>query len=501
MVVAPILSAACHEITGTKIRESPPDTVTVRRLVEIYQNLENGQMQEWEATLGMPVGLYTQQIAGVQAQPRQFDLYQFLAADADPGFQSIVMSASNARTLQTLGHKINDSLWIGIGKVWEAAAAGDAASIWGAIPYTQAFDRSHYPDPVFDPQPTVYQMVAAQLDSAIGVYLAARPGPRHGPDTAELIYRGQPPESLATIYTEVAHTLRARYDLHQAGANPAYFALALQEAQQGISDPRHDWNWYNDGSETQNNATYSLVTGHSAGQLAPSATLINLMHQRIAEGLDTATDRLNFYFVDTANTSIACDSMCHGYRPGGDVAEAGGGGTSDFNLLNYGAGFRQPYVTWTETQLILAEAALATGNALLAQRALTAVRAHEVYGADVSGDRLASGAVACGGPCMFHPQPPVAATLQNIIEEKYIDLFLSAEVWSDFRRTCLPYIAAAPATVADSVPRPGGLPERFPYGQTIAGDKNAPNVGPNAHNADSPRVCPSYAFFGHPAAY
>jgi len=457
-------------------------------------------MQEWESTIGMPVGLYTQQIAGIAAQPQRFDLYQFLAVDADPGFQSIVMSVTNARALQTLGRKINDSLWIGIGKVWESAAAGDAASIWGAIPYTQAFDRAHFPNPTFDPQPTVYQDVDAQLDSAIFVYLAAPPLPHGGPDTAELIYRGLPAESLATIYKEVAHTLRARYDLHQAGRDGSYYSLALKEAQQGISDPRHDWNWYNDATEIQNNATYNLVSGHSAGQLAPSATLINLMHARIAEGIDANQDRLDFYFMKFASSG-SCDLSCSGYRPGGDMAEPGGRGTSDFNLLNFGAGFRQPYITWTETQLIVAEAALATGNAILAQRALTAVRAQEVYGVDVSGDRLASGQLACGGPCTFAPQPPVAATLRNIIEEKYIDLFLSAEVWSDFRRTCLPYIAAAPATVTDSMPRGGGLPERFPYGQTLAGDPNAPNVSPGAHNADSPQPCPSYSFFGNPAAY
>jgi hypothetical protein len=480
--------------------QSAPDTVTVRLLAETYQNLETDQMQEWESTLGVPVALYTQQIAGIQAQPRAFDLYAFLAVDADPGFQSILASAMNARTIQTLGHKINDSLWTGIGKVWESAAVGDAASIWGAIPYTQAFDRSHYPDPTFDPQPTVYQNVDGQLDSAIQ-YLAVRPGPQRGPGTAEVIYRGQPPESLATIYTEVAHTLRARYDLHQAGSDPTFYARALLEAEQGIADPRHDWNWYNDGTEPHNNATYNLVTGHSAGQLEPSATLINLMHQRIAEGLDVNQDRLDFYFMSQVNASGSCDATCSGYRPGGDSAEPGGGVTSDFDLLNFGTGFRQPYVTWTENQLILAEAALATGSPLLAERALSAVRAHEVYGADVSGDRLASGSLACGGPCTFAVQRPVPATLANIIEEKYIDLFLSAEVWSDFRRTCLPYIAAAPATVTDPVPRPGSLPERFPYGQSIAGDPNTPNVGANAHNADSPRVCPSYSFFGNPRAY
>jgi hypothetical protein len=184
------------------------------------------------------------------------------------------------------------------------------------------------------------------------------------------------------------------------------------------------------------------------------------------------------------------------------MTEPGGAGTSDFNLLNYGAGFRQPYVTWAETQLIVAEAALATGDANAAARALTAVRSREVYGADASGDVLAAGGVACGGPCTFGAQRPVPVTLRNIIEEKYIDVFLSAEVWSDYRRTCLPYIAAAPASATAASPRPGGLPVRFPYGSTMAStDPNAPNLGPDARNADSPHACPGYAFTGTPSAY
>jgi len=269
-----------------------------------------------------------------------------------------------------------------------------------------------------------------------------------------------------------------------------------------VSDPRHDWNWFNSQTPTANNASYQFITGHSAGQFGPSATLINLMHQRIADGLDANQDRLDFYFVSTANASMSCDQTCTGYRPGGDAAEPGGGGTSDFNLLNNAAGFRQPYITWTETQLIAAEAALAIGNQVEAQRALTAVRSREVYGADVGGDILASGATACGGPCTFAAQPPVPATLRNIMEEKYIDLFLSAEVWSDYRRTCLPYMAAAPATVSAAVPRSSGLPMRFPYGSSImASDPNAPNVGAGARNADTPRGCPAYSFAGVPQAY
>src|SRR5579859_4695145 len=101
------LLAACHEVSGPPIHEGPPDTATVRRLTETYQNLESDQMQEWESTIGMPVGLYTQHVAGIQAQPQRFDLYQFLAVDADPGFQSIVMAVTNARKLQTLGTTIH----------------------------------------------------------------------------------------------------------------------------------------------------------------------------------------------------------------------------------------------------------------------------------------------------------------------------------------------------------------------------------------------------------
>ena len=49
-------------------------------------------------------------------------------------------------------------------------------------------------------------------------------------DGSELIYTGKTADELRAIYTQVAHSLKARYYMHTAATNPAAYALALSEA-------------------------------------------------------------------------------------------------------------------------------------------------------------------------------------------------------------------------------------------------------------------------------
>ena len=48
-----------------------------------------------------------------------------------------------------------------------------------------------------------------------------------------------------------------------------------------------------------------------------------------------------------------------------------------------------------------------------------------------------------------------APLLAEIMDQKYIALFLNAEAYNDYKRTCLPAITE----------RPGGMPGRLFYGQ------------------------------------
>jgi len=179
------------------------------------------------------------------------------------------------------------------------------------------------------------------------------------------------------------------------------------------------------------------------------AALIEILKRRIAQGLEDDA-RLNFYFTPADPPGAPNDFF--GYRPAGATGLVTTGGVYDgsgsavghysgFTFIdpNISPGdFRHPIITWAETQLIGAEAAFHAGGQAAAQPYLDAVRANRFYGT-LDGARV-----------QFPALGSAPASLVNIIEEKYISLFLNPEVWNDYKRTCLP--ALTPATGASQIP-------------------------------------------------
>src|SRR3989475_13109121 len=90
-------------------------------------------------------------------------------------------------------------------RIWEAYFVGTAADIWGDIPYSEAVGGVAQPH--LDPQASVYAAVQARLDTALTLLA----GSGAGPGVADLIYAGN-----KTKWTQVAHTLKARFHLHMA---------------------------------------------------------------------------------------------------------------------------------------------------------------------------------------------------------------------------------------------------------------------------------------------
>src|SRR5712692_5169062 len=162
---------------------------------------------------------------------------------------------------------------------------------------------------------------------------------------------------------------------------------------------------------------------------------------------------------------------------------------STFNAFIDGAtppgDFRQPEITYVETQLIAAEASFRIGGTAAAQPFLDAARTNRAYG-------------ATGGSAVTFPAlPSVPATLQNIMEEKYVALYLNPEVWSDWKRTCLPALATAPPP-GGTAPQNFSIPGRLPYGQTeINANPNTPTtssagvaITSTSINPNQPTACP-----------
>ncbi|MEO8579534.1 MAG: SusD/RagB family nutrient-binding outer membrane lipoprotein, partial [Gemmatimonadales bacterium] len=80
----------------------------------------------------------------------------------------------------------------------------------------------------------------------------------------------------------------------------------------------------------------------------------------------------------------------------------------------------------------------------------------------------------------------VVASLQTIMEEKYIALFQNIEVWNDWKRTCFPTLTPALGKTR--------IPGRLYYGQTE--EQTNPNTPPSSaqnlftvRNPNDPNPC------------
>lgn len=496
-------STACNDfLSGNGISTDPNNIDKLTRPGPLYIGIQAAQGVQFQSQLARNAAMYVQQISGNSRQQIGFDRYAIDPVTIDPYWTSVYGSNRtlnggggllDIRKMQQLARTLGDSLYIGIGKVYEALVIGTAADIWGDIPYREAAD-SNNPTPAFDPQLQIYADLQAQLDSAITIYLPAAGPTNLGPpqDNAELIYAGRDAAGLVEVYTQVAHSLKARFYMHTAEVDPGAYALALAEVPLGINSPANDFNWFADATPNGNNIWWQFQA--TRGDIGPGSAMIDVMQRRIDAGLaDDA--RLNFYFAPAADddgnplgfigyrpTGATNLQVAPGIDPGNGLpGPAGGSFYSGFNFIdpNVDPGdFRQPELTYVETQLIGAEAAFQGGGQGAAQPFLDAARANRGYGA--------RGA----NPNVFPALGSAPATLQNIMEEKYVAQFLNIEAWNDWKRTCLPSLAPAPA-VGSTTPGTTAIAGRMPYGITeINANSHTPNVPPAGRNANDPNPCP-----------
>jgi hypothetical protein len=503
-------ASACNDyLSGPGVSTNPNAPTQLTAPAPLYVGIQAAMPALREGQLGRDATMYTQQVAGVNRQHLGYDQYLTTGGDMDPYFGAVYSTGSAAnlltgggglldiRKMQQLARTTSDSTFLGIGKIYEALEMGLAADDWGDIPYRQAADSTIL-KPAFDPQMQVYSDIQAQLDSAI-LFLTASGPSNHGPAAGgvELVYKTAS-DPLRVIYTEVAHSLKARFYMHTAvkDGGTGDYTLALAQVALGISTPAHDFLWYHDVTAAGSNFWFQFTEISRFGDIAPGAAIIEILKRRINAGVEDSS-RLKFYFTDNGAGGY------FGYRPGAAVVTTTGGiynGSGPYSsfggFISNDGSFRQPEITYAETQLIGAEAALATGNVAAAQTFLDNARKQRQYG------------VLDGSPVTFPDLASVPATLQNIMEEKYVTLYLNPEVWSDFKRTCLPSLAPAPAagqTVPQSVPIPG----RLPYGQTeVNANPNVPKVSSagvavtsTSLNPNQPTACPQLNYTGSvPAA-
>lgn len=445
-VALPFLGAAAcgNDLSGPKLDENPNLATTVRTPDQYFVAIQAATWAVQEGALARTAGIWHQHFAGVDRQYSSTDIYSYAEDDYSGEWNFIFAQGGliDIRKLRDVTQKLGDRKYLGIAKIYEAYEIGTAADLWGDIPYSEA-NNDAIATPKLDKQLDVYAALQTLLSSAIADLAT---GVGKGPAGADLVFGGSSAKWIAA-----AHTLKARYYMHTAEATPAAYALANTEAKLGISVAANDYLTFHSSLPTENNIWSQFDYLVRDTYMRAGKALVDTMNNRGDKRLTNDCAAGNWcaaYFNGTT-----------GSAPGQNLTTASDIG--DTRLFGSGdLDFRQPLITWAETQLIIAETAFRAGNLVEALTAVNAVR-------------TAAGNTALGAP-----------TLQGIAVEKYIANFQNIEVWSDYRRTCLPKLTPAPGTSA--------IPARLIYPFS---ERNAnPNIPvPSAQpprNQNDPNPCP-----------
>lgn len=431
-------AGACSNfLSGDKL-DSDPNRATSAEAAQLFVGTQSSAYYILTGHATRVLAMWVQHMAGTDRQYIGYDQYS-VTEGLFGEFTSVYTGGGlvDHRTIQEAAATSGNKTLSGIDKVWEGLIVSFAADNYGDVPYSEAVSSEH-PTPKLDPQLTVYASLQTMLDGAIAD-LQANQGIV---GSLDLSFGGN-----NAAWIKVAHSLKARLYMHTAEVTPGAYALALAQAQQGISSPAGDLKTYHSTSSGEENIWWQFIARDRDSYIRPGKFLVDLMVAR-------NDPRLPDYFAKNGTGTYGGAAPGQGLDP--QVH-------SNISPVRLRADFHQPVVTWAETQGIIGEAAYKTGNIALAQSALDAMRADAglgPIGSSLSGTAL----------------------LKAILEEKYIALFQNPEAMQDYKRTCYPNLT--PASTASSA----GIPARFTYPVSErTANPNIPEVGKQPkRNANDP---------------
>lgn len=337
-------------------------------------------------------GTWTDQFTGTDRQFLSLDSYTVTSGDFDDEWDDVYVNGlREARLAEIDAVATGDIILEGVAQILQGLMFGEATALWGDIPFTEALSFLEFPNPSYDSQAFVFEQVQDLLSSGI-----------ENVGDADISIYGTPvfvDKSDSAIgvegatWAEIAHSLKARYYMITKN-----YDLALTEARLGISSRNADLLSSHSASIGAQNIYYQFVAVQRAGDLgATDSYLKNLVSGGVPRVLLTPGDSVRDEF----------------YFEGDDADELN---TSDDGVFAEDASF--PIISYYETKLIEAEAAHRTGGDALTP--FNEVRSELAlqYGADFPAS-VSTGDVL----------------LNEILEEKYITLIGSLQVFHDARRT------------------------------------------------------------------
>ncbi|MEW5845138.1 MAG: SusD/RagB family nutrient-binding outer membrane lipoprotein [Bacteroidota bacterium] len=423
-VIVPLLLTSC-EIAEVNVNPNNPTEVPENVILpfaeESIARLMAGSGQ-------VMAGIFVQYYEGIDNHPRQVQQYVvnealYVEWDWNDYYDGPMI---NINKMIEVAKANGNHYYTGIGNTLMALCLGNVTSLWGDVPYSEAFNSS-IKSPRFDSQKSIYETIQTLLDSAIVNFNKSYNGEK--PNADDIIFGGD-----IAKWKKVAYALKARYYLHltkrvvDLDFNPAQ--KALEACQYALGSTSDDMQFPYGYSASEYNPFYSFTR---LGYIIPNINLTSL--------LSALNDpRKDYYYKK--KFGVATLENSYFTSPNSPVF----------------------MITYHELKFIEAEARLRLdANDPLAQAALQdAVRANltKICGVELPQSTIdnyvATNATLSGD---FENK------LKTIIRQKYIAMFASIETWTDYRRTGYPVLIPNPN--GDNPQNPGGaIPRRLAYPQT-----------------------------------
>ena len=448
-----ILTSCSHLFDDTDITTNP-NAVTDVDVRTLLSGTLLGMSLLHEDTDVRIVSMWSREVNGLARAHLGYS--QYIVSSTNFSWRNLYPVGGQARLIQEKAELLGDKRIKGVGEVIEALVITKATSLFGDVPYSQAFNIEKYPNPVYDPQLEVYAQLQTTLDNAIQD-LSATTGLAFA--NQDFIYKGD-----VAKWKKAAYTLKARLYLHTGD-----YQKAIAAANLGISEIGGDALVPHGKSQNiDTNQNYDFFKVRFTGDVGfNGAFLPVLMNSRINSGNTKTNETALFkHFVTTSSTG--------NLEPNTDD----GAFTNDAP---------HPILTFYENQLILAEAYARTGNENEAIAALNKVRlglnsgymngktfsaTGRLYESYVASDFSPTG---LANPKNF-PTSQIAL-IYEIISQRYIVFLMQYEAFNDYRRLskALPIVELPiPLSVGNQ------KPERLIYPETeINTNPNTPKPAPN----------------------
>ena len=394
----------CEDYIGGDINQDPNNPVAVPLTAQMpafqiaLADMYGGSFSRFNCML-------TQQVEGVERQWSSFNQYSGLTPNRfddawDDTYENVLNEIQIAKTSaqeQGFNH------YLGVLNVMEAFTLMVATDVWDDMPYTDALKGVASINPTFDTQASIYTALYALLDEAIALFNG--PAGAVVPGSEDVFYGGD-----ISLWEKAAHGIIARGKMKDNDYNKA-----LSEAQASFTSSSENLGYqYPDLNAA---GQWYRFNRDRTGDIEFNPTMRALMTE--------LNDTVRLGVMD--NTFI----IDHPYM----VAD-----------------FFQELITFREVQFIIAEVDV-RNNSGGTQAGYDAYLAGIKAGFEELGlDEAAYDA--------YVAQPEIGVgvgnlTLELVMTQKYIAMFLQPEVYSDWRRTGIPALSPVSGST---------IPVRWHYG-------------------------------------